>query len=78
MRYQYDQSREAPQGGESKLERRLRAGAGWIGPLLIVAGAAMLVPWTAGWVAFGAAWTAIGVVLLRDRLGHVDRGMRAA
>ena len=56
----------------------LRAGAGWIGPLLIVAGAAMLVPWTAGWVAFGAAWTAIGVVLLRDRLGHVDRGMRAA
>jgi hypothetical protein len=56
----------------------LRAGDSWVGSLLVVAGGVMLVPWTGAWLAFGAAWTAIGVVLVVDRLGRVDRGLRAA
>lgn len=38
-----------------------------VGILTVVGPAAMLVPWTAGWLAFGAAWTAIGLVLWADR-----------
>lgn len=56
----------------------LRSGDGWVGSLVVVAGGAMLVPWIGAWVAFGAAWTAVGVVLLVDRLGRPDRGLRAA
>jgi hypothetical protein len=28
---------------------------------------AMLVPWTVLWLAFGAAWTAVGIVLSMER-----------
>lgn len=38
-----------------------------IGFLLIAAPVAMLVPWTVTWLAFGAAWTAIGIVMWLDR-----------
>jgi len=55
----------------------LRAGDDRIGALILVAGAAMLIPWSVMWLAFGAAWTAIGVVLeteRRDRIG-AQRGV---
>jgi hypothetical protein len=38
-----------------------------IGFLLIAASVAMLVPWTATWMAYGAAWTAIGIAMWLDR-----------
>jgi hypothetical protein len=38
-----------------------------IGFLLIAAPVAMLVPWAVSWLAFGSAWTAIGVVMWLDR-----------
>jgi hypothetical protein len=41
-----------------------------IGFLLIAAPVAMLVPWTVTWPAFGAAWTAIGIVMWLDRAGR--------
>jgi hypothetical protein len=53
----------------------VRAGDEPIGMLLVVAGAAMLVPWTVTWLVVGVAWTAIGVALFVDRsvrLGHGD------
>lgn len=38
-----------------------------LGILVIVAPVAMLVPWTATWLVFGAAWTLIGMVLIAER-----------
>jgi hypothetical protein len=38
-----------------------------IGFLLITAPVAMLVPWNVTWLVFGAAWTAIGIVMWLDR-----------
>jgi len=38
-----------------------------IGFLLIAAPLAMLLPWTVPWLAFGAGWTAIGIVMWLDR-----------
>ena len=51
----------------------LRGQQGSVGVLLIVAAVAMLVPWTATWLAFGVAWTALGVVLLVDRSVRLGR-----
>jgi len=50
----------------------MRTGDDRIGALVLVTGAAMLVPWSVMWLVFGAAWTAIGIVLeaeRRDRIG---------
>ena len=38
-----------------------------IGGLITASGLAMLVPWSAGWLVFGAAWTAIGIALWLER-----------
>ena len=38
-----------------------------LGILVMVAPVAMLVPWTATWLVFGAAWTLIGMVLIAER-----------
>lgn len=43
-----------------------------IGGLVTASGLAMLVPWSAGWLAFGPAWTAIGIVLWLERMTRVD------
>jgi hypothetical protein len=45
----------------------VRAGDGLVGPLVLVAAAAMLVPWATTWLVFGAVWTAIGIVLDSER-----------
>ena len=45
----------------------VRAGDGLVGPLVLVAAAAMLVPWATMWLVFGAVWTAIGIVLDSER-----------
>ena len=44
-----------------------------IGGLVTASGLAMLVPWSAGWLVFGTAWTAIGVVLWLERATRTDR-----
>ncbi len=43
-----------------------------IGGLVTASGLAMLVPWSAGWLVFGAAWTAIGVVLWVERATRIE------
>jgi hypothetical protein len=48
----------------------VRANVEPIGLLLVAAPVAMLVPWTVAWLAFGAAWTAIGIALWLDRVGR--------
>jgi hypothetical protein len=48
------------------------------GFLLIAAPVAMLVPWTGTWLAFGLAWTAIGIVLFIDRAGRLAGPGRSA
>jgi hypothetical protein len=45
----------------------IRAGDQVIGLLLLVGSGAMLVPWTMMWLAFGAAWTAVGIALAIER-----------
>jgi uncharacterized membrane protein YoaT (DUF817 family) len=56
----------------------VRAGDEQIGFLLIAAPVAMLAPWTVTWLAFGAAWTAIGIVMWLDRhAGTGSAGMTA-
>lgn len=49
-----------------------------IGFLLIVAPVTMLVPWTMTWLAFGAAWTAIGIVMWLDREAVTGSAGRSA
>jgi hypothetical protein len=43
-----------------------------IGGLVTASGLAMLVPWSAGWLVFGAAWTAIGIGLWLERATRID------
>jgi len=38
-----------------------------IGSLVLVAGVTMLIPWAGMWLAFGAEWTAIGLLLVVER-----------
>lgn len=45
----------------------IRARDDRIGPLLMLGSVAMLVPWTVAWLAFGAAWTAVGMLLVTER-----------
>jgi hypothetical protein len=45
----------------------VRAGDGPIGLLVMLGPIAMLIPWTVLWFAFGAAWTAVGIVLVMER-----------
>ena len=45
-----------------------------IGFLLIAAPVAMLVPATVTWLAFGAGWTAIGIVMWLDRAARIESG----
>lgn len=52
----------------------VRAGDEPIGFLLVAAPVAMLVPWTLPWLAFGAAWTAIGIVMWLDRAARPGSG----
>ncbi|MGZ8502582.1 MAG: hypothetical protein ACXWW6_06995 [Candidatus Limnocylindrales bacterium] len=47
------------------------SGDSTIGGLVAASGLAMLVPWSAGWLVFGAAWTAIGVVLWLERATRI-------
>ena len=42
-----------------------------IGGLVSVRGLTMLVPWSGAWLVFGAAWTAIGVVLWVERATRI-------
>jgi hypothetical protein len=42
-----------------------------IGGLVTASGLAMLVPWSAGWLVFGTAWTAIGVALWLERVMRI-------
>ena len=42
----------------------VREGDWPIGVLVVIGSVAMLVPWTAAWLVFGGAWTAIGVLLV--------------
>jgi hypothetical protein len=42
----------------------IRADDWLVGALVVIASVAMLVPWTPGWLVFGGAWTAIGVLLV--------------
>ena len=49
----------------------VRAGNEPIGFLLVAAPVAMLAPWTATWLAYGAAWTAIGLAMWLDRASRM-------
>jgi hypothetical protein len=50
------------------------AGEGTVGTLLVLAAAAMLVPWTPAWLAFAACWTVVGVVLAFERAAWPGEG----
>jgi hypothetical protein len=54
--------------------RLVLAGDEPIGLLLVAAGVAMLIPWSASWLVFGTAWTAIGIVLWVERWSVVRPG----
>jgi hypothetical protein len=56
----------------------VRSGDEPIGFLLIAAPLAMLVPSTLTWPVFGAAWTAIGIVMWLDRDARVGSGRSTA
>jgi hypothetical protein len=38
-----------------------------VGSLVVVAAAAMILPWSGGWLVFGTCWTAIGLIILVAR-----------
>lgn len=44
----------------------VRASLDGLGPLVMLASIAMLVPWIVMWLVFGAAWTAIGIILATE------------
>lgn len=45
-----------------------------LGPLVVLASSAMLVPWIEMWLVFGATWTAIGIILATESAGlSIDR-----
>lgn len=51
----------------------VQAGDEAIGSLILVGAAAMLVPWVVAWLVFGAAWTAVGMVLVTEHLRRPPR-----
>jgi len=56
----------------------VQAGDEAVGLLLVVGSVAMLIPWTATWLAFGAVWTAIGIVLELERPSRLGARWRAS
>lgn len=46
----------------------LRVGDQVVGWLLLCGSVAMLIPWTGGWLVFGAAWTCVGIYLVVEHL----------
>jgi hypothetical protein len=52
-----------------------RAGDELVGELIMIGAIVMLIPWTVMWLAFGAAWTAVGIVLEMER--SRSRGARS-
>lgn len=52
----------------------VRAGDDAVGGLVILAAAALLIPWAGTWLVFGACWTAIGMILLVERSGRLSEG----
>ena len=50
----------------------VRAGDDRVGTLVVASAVAMLVPWTTAWLAFGAAWTAVGIILQMERPSRAD------
>jgi hypothetical protein len=56
----------------------VRAGDVPIGLLILAGSAAMLVPWTMTWLAFGAAWNAVGWLLLIERSRSAGPGWRTS
>jgi hypothetical protein len=55
----------------------IHVGDAGIGTLVVLAGVTMLIPWAWIWLAFGAEWTAIGLVLAIERPRRVglERGL---
>lgn len=48
------------------------AGDTTIGGLVTASGLAMLIPWSGGWLVFGTAWTAIGILLWAERATRTE------
>jgi hypothetical protein len=48
------------------------AGDTMVGGLVTASGLAMLVPWSAGWLVFGTAWTAVGILLWIERATQTE------
>lgn len=55
----------------------VQAGDESVGLLVVAGPVAMLIPWTPTWLAFGAAWTAVGIVLEMERPGRLRAGWSA-
>ena len=55
----------------------VQSGDETIGFLLVAGSVAMLIPWTVTWLAFGAAWTAVGIVLEMERPSRLHPGWNA-
>jgi hypothetical protein len=49
----------------------VRTDDGLVGTLVLVAAISMLIPWGVMWLVFGAAWTAIGIVLESERRDRI-------
>ena len=56
----------------------VRRGDGPVGLLVVAAPVSMLIPWTITWLAFGAAWTAIGIILELERSTRLRAGWTAS
>jgi hypothetical protein len=56
----------------------LRTGDQWIGGLLVLAPALMMFGWPVAWLAFGLAWTLVGVLLLVRPEPHAPSTSRFA
>lgn len=56
----------------------VRAGDDVVGSLVLVAAVAMLIPIAPMWLVFGAIWTAVGIVLDRDRRRRIGAQRRVA
>ncbi len=48
------------------------AGDTTVGGLVTASGLAMLIPWSGGWLVFGTAWTAVGILLWVERATRTE------